>query len=310
MIAGLLMKPVDAVVNAARQIAKGRLTARVPETTGFTPPEFRELSSGFNIMAERIEDDQKVMQSALSEARLANRAKSEFLANMSHELRTPLNAIIGFSDIMMNQVMGPLGNPGYKEYVESIHESGTHLLAIINDILDLSKIEAGQLEIKDDVFEPRSVVEESLVLIRPRAAEAELALAVEVEPGLPHLRASKLKLKQVLVNLLANAVTFTPAGGQVGVSLTGADDGGILIRVRDSGIGMTAEEIELALQPFAQVDSEFARQYEGTGLGLPLSRRLMELHDGSLEVESEPNQGTTVTIYLPAERTILPQAAE
>ncbi len=310
LVAGLLMRPIDGVVSAARQIAQGRLTARMLAGSRSTPLEFRQLSNGFNAMAERIEDDQKVMQSALSEAQLANRTKSEFLANMSHEFRTPLNAVIGFSDTMRQQVLGPLGNPRYREYVDNIHHSGQHLLAIINDILDLSKIEAGQLEIEDEVFDIAGMIEESLILIRPRAAEAGLEVKVDIEPGLPPLRASKVKLKQILVNLLANAVTFTPAGGQVRLSVGHVADGGVLIRISDTGIGMTADEIELALQPFAQVDSKLSRKYEGTGLGLPLARRLIELHGGRLEIESQPDMGTTADVIVPADRVMLPAAAE
>ena len=310
LIAGLLMRPIDAVLGAARQISQGRLTARVPAGSGSTPLEFQQLSVGFNAMAERIEDDQKVMKAALSEAQLANRTKSEFLANMSHEFRTPLNAVIGFSDTMRQQVLGPLGNARYREYVENIHHSGRRLLAIINDILDLSKIEAGELEIEDEVFDVAGMIEESLVLIRPRATEAALKVDLDIEPNLPPLRASKVKLKQALVNLLANAVRFTPAGGHVGLAVGRADDGALLLRISDTGIGMTAEEIELALQPFAQVDSKLSRKYEGTGLGLPLARQLIELHGGRLEVRSQPNIGTTAEIHVPADRVLLPQAAE
>ena len=310
LIAGLLMRPIDAVVGAARQIAQGRLTARVPAGSPSTPLEFRQLSDGFNAMAERLQGDRMVMRSALSEAQLANRTKSEFLANMSHEFRTPLNAVIGFSDTMRQQVLGPLGNDRYREYVDNIHQSGRHLLAIINDILDLSKIEAGQLEIEDEVFDIAGMIEESLVLIRPRAAEAGLEVTVDIEPGLPLLRASKVKLKQVLVNLLANAVRFTPADGHVRLGVGHAAEGGLLIRISDTGIGMTADEIELALQPFAQVDSKLSRKYEGTGLGLPLARRLIELHGGRLELQSQPDMGTTADVFVPAERLMLPEAAE
>ncbi len=310
LIAGLLMRPIDAVVGAARQIARGCLTARVPAGSRTTPLEFRQLSNGFNAMAERIETDQKVMRSALSEAQLANRTKSEFLANMSHEFRTPLNAVIGFSDTMRQQVLGPLGNPRYREYVDNIHYSGQHLLAIINDILDLSKIEPGRLEIEDDVFDIAGMIEEALILIRPRAAEAELSVKVDVAPGLPPLRASKVKLKQILINLLANAVRFTPAGGRVSLRVDHAGDGGLRIRISDTGIGMTADEIALALQPFAQVDSKLSRKYEGTGLGLPLARRLIELHGGRLEIASQPDSGTTADVFVPADRIVLRDAAE
>ncbi|HIC80064.1 MAG TPA: HAMP domain-containing protein, partial [Kiloniellaceae bacterium] len=243
LIAGFLMRPIDSVVTTARRIAGGDLAARVPGSPPLTPLELRELSGGFNSMAERIEDHQKAMRTALDEARLANRTKSEFLANMSHEFRTPLNAVIGFSDTMRQQILGPLGSARYREYVENIYNSGKHLLAIISDILDLSKIEAGRMDIEDDIFDAAEMIEESLVLIRPRAAEAELTMEVETETGLPPLRASKVKMKQVLVNLLANAVRFTPTGGTVRCSTARGLDGDLHIRISDTGIGMTAEEI-------------------------------------------------------------------
>lgn len=309
-VSGLLMRPIDAVVAATRKIAGGQLTARVADGSPSAPPEFRELARSFNTMAARLEDDQKVMAAALSEARLADRTKSEFLANMSHEFRTPLNAIIGFSELMKREVRGPLGNTHYVDYAGDILLSGQHLLAIINDVLDLSKIEAGKMTVKDDDFEIAAMIDESLIMVRRRTAETELDVDVNIEPGLPRLRADKVKLKQILINLLANAVRFTPDYGQISLKAYRADDNGVVIQVCDTGIGMTPGEMELAVKPFAQVDSRLSRKFEGTGLGLPLSKRLIELHGGSLKLDSRPGYGTTVSLYLPAERTVVARAAE
>ncbi len=309
-VSGLLMRPVDAVVAATRKIAGGQLTARVADGSPSAPPEFRELARSFNTMAARLEDDQKVMAAALSEARLADRTKSEFLANMSHEFRTPLNAIIGFSELMKREVRGPLGNAHYVDYAGDILLSGQHLLAIINDVLDLSKIEAGKMTVKDDDFEIAAMIDESLIMVRRRTTETELDVDVNIEPGLPRLRADKVKLKQILINLLANAVRFTPDYGQISLKAYRADDNGVVIQVCDTGIGMTPGEMELAVKPFAQVDSRLSRKFEGTGLGLPLSKRLIELHGGSLQLDSRPGYGTTVSLYMPAERTVVARAAE
>lgn len=309
-VSGLLMRPIDAVVAATRKIAGGQLTARVADGSPSAPPEFRELACSFNTMAARLEDDQKVMAAALSEARLADRTKSEFLANMSHEFRTPLNAIIGFSELMKEEVRGPLGNAHYVDYAGDILLSGQHLLAIINDVLDLSKIEAGKMTVKDDDFEIAAMIKESLIMVRRRTTETELDVDVDIAPGLPRLRADKVKLKQILINLLANAVRFTPDYGQISLKAYRADDNGVVIQVCDTGIGMTPGEMELAVKPFAQVDSKLSRKFEGTGLGLPLSKRLIELHGGSLQLDSRPGYGTTVSLYLPAERTAMARAAE
>ncbi|MDH5749137.1 MAG: ATP-binding protein, partial [Rhodospirillales bacterium] len=237
-------------------------------------------------------------------AQESSRTKSEFLATMSHELRTPLNAIIGFSEIMTEQTFGALGNGKYGEYAVNIHESGHHLLDLINDILDVSKIEAGSLDIHPEDLSLEEVIETSVRLIRDRAQAANVTVEAELEEGLPLLSADSRRIIQILLNLLSNAVKFTPAGGRVVVR---ADcprpENQIRLSVSDTGIGIAAEDIEKAMSPFGQVDGDLSRKYEGTGLGLPLTKGLVELHGGILLLSSRLGQGTTVTVLFPPERT-------
>jgi signal transduction histidine kinase len=239
---------------------------------------------------------------ALGQAAQASKAKSEFLASMSHELRTPLNAVIGFSDAMVLEIFGPMGDR-YKNYASDIRNSGAHLLSLINDVLDLSRLDAGHAELREEVFGLGELVSESLSLIQSQAQKADIAVSTDIADGLPALKADKRRIKQVLVNLLSNAVKFTPSGGRVTLSaqLTGA---GLALAVADSGIGIAPDDIPKALEVFGQVDSSLARKYEGTGLGLPLSKQLMELHGGNLSLESQVNVGTTVTVTLPPGRLV------
>ncbi|MFO1248342.1 MAG: ATP-binding protein [Alphaproteobacteria bacterium] len=241
---------------------------------------------------------------ALKAETRANAAKSDFLALMSHELRTPLNAIIGFSEVLGTEMMGPLGHPRYREYANDVHGAGKHLLALINDILDLSKAAAGKFELACEEIVPADIVGECLRLTRGKAHEGGLRLSCELAPGLPNLMVDRLRFKQVLLNLCSNAIKFTPPGGNVHVMAHQGEDGGFVLKVADTGIGMTAEQIPLALEPFRQIASPFARNTEGTGLGLALVKSLIECHDGRLEIESTLHRGTTVRLTLPPERTI------
>ncbi len=236
---------------------------------------------------------------AKKQAELSNRAKSEFIANMSHELRTPLNAIIGFSEIIRQQSMGPLGTPVYREYADDINEAGTHLLAIINDILDLSKIESGNDELINEQTDVADLVHSVTRLLAGRAAEGGVNIVTSVPANLPMLSADRRKLKQVLANMLSNAVKFTERGGRVELRVWCEDQRDYFLQVSDSGIGMAPEHIPVALAQFGQVDSRLARQHEGTGLGLPLSKALVELHGGTLQIHSELGVGTTATVILP-----------
>ena len=249
----------------------------------------------------------RAVQLAKEEAEAASRSKSEFLANMSHELRTPLNAIIGFSDLMADEKYGSLGNRRYLQYIRDIGDSGRHLLDLINDVLDISKVERGKLELVEEPVDVAEIVDDCIRLMRQRAEAAQLLLAVEVEAPLPPLRADGLRIKQVLLNLLSNAVKFTPAGGRVKVRALAREDGLKLV-VEDTGIGMDAAGVELALRPFGQVDAKLARKYAGTGLGLPLSKAIVELHGGTLEIQSRLGAGTVVTAALPARPIIAARA--
>ncbi len=237
-------------------------------------------------------------------AATANRMKSEFLANMSHELRTPLNAIIGFSDIMVSEILGPVGNDIYRDYAKDIHDSGQHLLAIIGEVLDLSRIEAGRFVLSEFLIDLRGVTASCYRLMRERAQAADVELAMDLPADLPLVYADEIKIKQVLLNLLSNAVKFTPRGGRVGVAVQETGTGDIIFAVADTGIGMRSEDIPIALEPFCQVDSLLTRKYEGTGLGLPLAKAIVEHHGGRLWIESEPGKGTTVHFSLPAERSV------
>jgi PAS domain S-box-containing protein len=241
-------------------------------------------------------------------AEFANRTKTEFLANMSHELRTPLNAIIGFAEVIKDEMFGPIGLRKYADYARDIHNSGRHLLDLINDILDLAKLESGKLELREEDVDLGATVQECLTLVRSRAAQAGVKLSTDVEPGLPLLHCDERALKQVVLNFLSNAIKFTPAGGRVTTAVRRVARG-VALSVADTGIGMAQDDIRIALEAFGQIDSKIARKHQGTGLGLPISKSLIEMHDGSLTVESEPNVGTTMTAVFPLSRVVSAKAA-
>jgi signal transduction histidine kinase len=260
----------------------------------------RDLQQANAELERRIAD----ISRAKEEAELANRSKSEFLAMMSHELRTPLNAVIGFSDLMRMEAFGPVGSTRYRGYAGDIHDSARHLLSLINDILDLSKIERGSLKPDEEELDVRTAVHAVETLVKDRAQRGKVALAFDCPEALPPLRVDPRQFKQMLANLLSNAIKFTDPGGKVSVAVVCDPAKGYLFAVEDTGIGMAMEDIPKALAPFVQVDRSLARKHEGTGLGLPLTKRMIELHGGRLELKSTLGLGTTATLVFPKSRIV------
>jgi signal transduction histidine kinase/PAS domain-containing protein len=279
-----------------------------PDPRGPEPHPLLNLVAHWVGMEQQRLAAERALIQAKEAAEEASRAKTTFLATMSHELRTPLNAIIGFSEIMRDELLGPLGKPQYKAYADDICQSGSHLLSLINDLLDLSKAGAGKIDLAEEEIEPRALIESCLRLVETRARRGDVHLVNQANGGLPRLYADRRRLKQILLNLLANAVKFTSANGTVTVRAH-QDPQAFRIEVSDTGIGIAPEDIPKVMQPFGQVDSVIARRAEGVGLGLPLSKVLAELHGGSLTIESQPGKGTTVILSLPASRVRAVQAA-
>jgi signal transduction histidine kinase len=241
---------------------------------------------------------------AKDEAEAASRSKSEFLANMSHELRTPLNAIIGFSEIIKNQLIGPLGDPRYVEYATDVHRCAGHLLDIINDILEFSRIQAGQLRLDERAVDLRAAIVACTRIIRDRAEKAGVEVSTEIAHDVPLVSADERLVKQILLNLLSNAVKFTPRRGKVTVRARCSADGDIALEVRDTGIGIAEKDLGRVMERFGQADGSLSRQHEGTGLGLPLVKAFTELHGGTFTLSSTPGTGTTATVCLPKARVI------
>ncbi|WP_082910582.1 sensor histidine kinase [Magnetospirillum moscoviense] len=246
---------------------------------------------------------------AKREVERSSQAKTEFLANISHELRTPLNAVIGFSQVMRNEMLGPLGSARYREYAAGIEESGQHLLQLIDDIMDVSQIESGRVDLREEQVHPSELVESVARLIRPKADSNRVLLFVEPIADLPELRVDARRIKQVLLNVLSNAVKYTPAGGRVELRCRVAESGDFVFEVSDTGIGIRPGDIDRVLRPLDRGESSYTRSYDGPGLGLPIARGLVELHGGSLKLDSFPNNGTQVVVRLPAARVVKADAA-
>jgi signal transduction histidine kinase len=262
----------------------------------------RQTELGLRIARQEAERAADQARYAMLTAEAANRAKSQFLANMSHELRTPLNAIIGFAEVIAGKLVEESKADKIREYAGDIHTSGKHLLNVINDILDIARIEAGSLDLKEELVAVRSLVEMPLDVCRSRIVENSLSLVVDLPPDLPDMYCDPRLVRQVLINLLANAAKFTPQGGAITISFSRDRDQALRITIVDTGIGIAPEDLGNAIAPFRQVDNELGRRYDGTGLGLPLSKAFVELHDGTFSLECQPDKGTTVTICFPRSR--------
>ncbi|WP_052741886.1 PAS domain-containing sensor histidine kinase [Kiloniella litopenaei] len=251
-----------------------------------------------------IKKVERALRIAKEHAESANMAKTAFLSAMTHELRTPLNAIIGFSEVMEQKIFGDLGHPRYREYVSDIHNSGSHLLGIINDILDLSMIESGELNLKKTDVCLRTAIAHTLQITQRKAINTGISLQTNVPKDIPRIHIDERSLKQILLNLLSNALKFTDNQGRVTITATYSLKDGFHIRIEDTGIGMNEAEIRIALRPFTQVDNSIERKYEGTGLGLPLSRSLTVINGGNLKLTSVKGKGTTVVLHFPADMTV------
>src|SRR5215471_7039832 len=315
-----LREPINGLLHFATEWRHGNYAARVQ--VKHLNSEIGHLGMTFNVMADALDARytaqtqlekelrefnttlERRVQERTIELANANRAKSLFLANMSHELRTPLNAIIGFGEIMHGEIMGPMGVPAYKEYAQHIHESGMRLLSLVEEMLDLAKVEAGKLQIDRQPTQPGVPLAESLVMLRVAAEAAKVELVVEGDPSKwPALDGDAVKLKQVFMNVISNAIKFTPAGGRV--TVTGEIDTSVLrVCIRDTGIGIGAQDIPLVQQPFYRVNSVLDGKHQGAGLGLPFAKSVVELHGGTLEIESELGSGTTVTVTFPVIRAL------
>ena len=262
-----------------------------------------ELELAKSKLEQRVKERTAQLQVAKERAEYSARAKSEFLANMSHELRTPLNAILGFSEMINIAALGPI-NERYQRYGSDIHKSGQHLLSIINDVLDLSKLDGGKLRLVDEVIDLVEIVDTCVTLLEARAKENKVTIKAEMDSAVTHMRADILRVKQIIINLLSNAIKFSHAGGTVVISVKRKTTGGMFLKVTDRGIGMDSEGVACALETFGQVDNKYNRKFEGTGLGLPLVKRLAEAHGGRLSIESMLGEGTVVSVHFPKTRLV------
>lgn len=313
-----MLKPIRQIATTAQRVTlyKDYSLRVVPGALALVPREIASLTDAFNAMLNEIEDrDGRLtrktveLEASKRNAEAASQAKSQFLANVSHELRTPLNAIIGFSTMLENEQFGPMGDPKYKEYAADIHESGKHLLDVINDILDLSRAEAGKLSIKLDALSLPKMVEKALHIVAGQAQEKKIDIFTDMPSRLPKIIADRVRLLQIMLNLLSNAIKFTPECGKIVIRARAeAGKNGVYfftIEVEDTGIGMEEAEIARAFSSFNQSDAGLNRKYEGAGLGLPLTKRLVELHHGKIRIESAKGKGTTVIVRLTSDPALL-----
>jgi len=298
-LSGVLARPLRKIADTAIRVADGDMALRASENDGFPLRETRELTQAFNYMLERTHSANDELRITSEHALAASRVKSEFLANMSHELRTPLNAIIGFSDMIRHQRLGKVGNPGYIEYAEDIQISGCHLLDLINDILDISIVERGKLDLNKETLDISEILDECTRFVRQSSLTKALQLKTQIPDNLPHLFADRRAIRQIALNLLGNAAKFTPAKGQVTISARCVADQHVIV-IRDNGPGISPDKIATVTDPFVRSESDPYKSQDGAGLGLAIVKSLVELHDGELKVESVFGEGTTVTVSLPS----------
>ena len=314
----ILLKPMRQISSTAQRVSlyKDYTLRVVPGPLDIVPEEVQALTESFNAMLKEIEDrDSRLsrksaeLETSREAAEAANRAKSQFLANVSHELRTPLNAIIGFSTMLSDEQFGPLGNPKYVEYARDIQDSGKHLLDVINDILDLTKAEAGKLSVTFSSLNLPKIIEKSMRIVAGNAHQRKVDIYTDFPDKMPKIIADPVRLVQILLNLLSNAVKFSKEGGKVFVRAMAEEARqGIYyftITVEDQGIGMSDEIIRKVYSSFNQADAGLNRKYEGAGLGLPLTKRLVELHHGKIKIESNVGEGTIVTVRLTSDPALL-----
>lgn len=320
LTARTLSQPILALQKGAEDVTNGHLDRRVGTNA---KDEIGQLSRSFDTMLERLNtitasrDDlnneiyvrklaERALDTARTEAEAANKAKSRFLANVSHDLRTPLNAIIGFAEMIRSQIYGPVGDERYKEYATDISNSGRFLVDMINDILDLSKVEAGKYELNDRELDFANLIQSSYKLVEKQIAESSITVEFDIDDDLPHLLGDERALTQTLNNLLSNATKFTPTHGLITVLATTNSEGAIVCSIKDTGIGMTPDELIQAQKPFVQADNMISRPHEGTGLGLPLCKNFIEMHGGHFDIVSTKGIGTIVTLTFPLSRSIMP----
>lgn len=314
----VLLRPLRQISATAQRVSlyKDYSLRVTPGALDIVPHEISSLITSINAMLKEIEDrDSRLMrktielEKARSAAEAANAAKSQFLANISHELRTPLNAVIGFSTMLREQQFGPMGNDKYVEYARDIHDSGRHLLDIINDLLDLSKAESGKLTVKFEPLHLPKIIDKALHIVAGDAHRNKIDIYTDLPPKLPQIVADRVRLVQILLNLLSNAIKFSDQGGKVivRVQVEAAKNGVyyFTLEIEDNGIGMSEDELRRAFQAFSQADAGLNRKYEGAGLGLPLTKRLVELHHGKIKIDSSKGGGTKVTVRLTSDPALL-----
>ncbi len=312
LIHRMTVLPINRIVQRLDDFRHGTFD-RVNVLPTVTPTELRRLDQTVNQFGELLsvqEQRESEREAARRAAIEASRSKSEFLANMSHELRTPLNGILGFAEIMRMKLFGSLGNPKYEEYAADIHQCASHLLDLINDLLDIARIEQRKLTLDEHEIDLERVIRSSVAMVQERARANGHHIMEKKPERLPMVMADERKLRQVLLNLLANAIKFTPAGGLITLSVAMDPVHGLIFEITDTGIGIPPDQLAKALEPFGQVDSTLARRYEGSGLGLPLAKGLIELHGGLFQLESKVGVGTAVRFSLPPHRILTATAAE